>query len=372
MSWNNVIGQDRVKNLLQRAIRRREIAHAYLFSGGEGVGKDAMAIEFSRVLNCERGATGACDDCGSCKKMDVLQHPNVRLIFPLPVGKAEKSGDDPLRALTDDQVDNVHEQLRLKSRNLYHRIEVAKANFIKVNSVREIRREAAMSSILGGKKIFILVNAESMNAEASNSLLKTLEEPTTDTTFILTTSQKELLLQTIISRCQFVQFDPLGEAEIQNALIERERVDPEQAALVARLANGSYTAAVGLLSADTIAERQGVVQFLRLVLSSHPVALASEVERLSAGTDRSSVERWLKLLRVWLRDALVLRDHGEAGLLNIDHSKDLKSFIQKFPTANLIDAGECVEQSVALIGKNVYLPLILMTLASDLRRHLSS
>lgn len=371
MSWNRVIGQVRIKELLKRSIASKTIAHAYLFYGAEGVGKDALAIEFARALNCVHGGTDACGECPSCKKVDLLQHPNIQLIFSLPVGKSEKSGDDPIEVLTQDQVEAVQEQIHLKAENPYHRIEIPKSNFIKINSVRNLRREAALSGFEGGKKIFIVSSAEMMNAEASNSLLKTLEEPPPETVFILTTSQKEQLLSTIVSRCQLVQFDPLSEEEIKDALVARLNVESEQAALAARLSNGSYTTACEALSADMVTERQGVVQFLRLVLGAQKIPLSLEIERISALGDRSAVVRWLKLLQVWLRDALVLREQGESGLMNVDHTKDLKSFVQKFPHADLIAALDRVESSIALVDKNVYLPLVLTTLTIDLKRHLS-
>jgi DNA polymerase-3 subunit delta' len=220
--------------------------------------------------------------------------------------------------------------------------------------------------------VFIISNAEEMNAEASNSLLKTLEEPSSDSVFILTTAQKEQLLPTILSRCQLVQFDPLSEEELQEALIARNGVEPEQAALVARLAHGSYTAALELLSVDMVAQRKEAVQFLRLVLGSQKIPLALEVERIASLGDRNAVERWMKLLGVWLRDAMVLREQGESGLLNRDQFKDLNSFNQKFPRANLSKALESVESSIALVGKNGYLPLIVTSLAIDLKRDLAS
>jgi len=372
MGWNRVIGQQRVKDLLRRTLANKRVAHAYLFFGGEGVGKDAAAIAFARALNCAVNPVDSCGQCASCKKIETLQHPNLKLIFPLPVGKSEKSGDDPIEVLSQEQIVAVQEQLRFKAENPYHRIAVPRANYIKINSVRDLRRDAAMSAFEGGKKVFLISNAETMNAEASNSLLKTLEEPSSDCVFILTASQKEQLLETIISRCQLIQFDPLTELEIREALTTRQHVEAEQAALVARLARGSYSSALELLSVDMVAQRQEAIQFLRLVLGSQKIPLAMDIERIGSSGDRSAVERWLKLLQVWLRDALVLREHGEEGLLNVDHTKELKSFNQKFPRADLLTALESVEQSIALVGKNVYLPLILTSLAIDLNRSLSS
>jgi DNA polymerase-3 subunit delta' len=372
MSWDRIIGQGRVKELLRRVLSSGTIAHAHLFWGNEGVGKDAMAIEFARALNCLVNQVDACGECASCKKFDQLQHPNLSLIFALPVGKSEQSGDDPIKGLTEEQVSAIQEEMKLKAENPYHRISVPRANFIKINSVRHVRRDASLSAFEGGKRVFIISNAEEMNAEASNSLLKTLEEPSSDSVFILTSSQKEQLLPTILSRCQLVQFDPLQESEIRDALVARHNVQLEQASLVARLSNGSYTAAVEMLAVDMVAQRREAVQFLRLVLSHQKIALADEIERIASAGDRSAVERWAKLLGVWLRDALILREQGESGLLNLDQLADLKSFNQKFPAARLDQALEHVEASIALVGKNGYLPLILTGLAIDLKSCLLS
>jgi DNA polymerase III subunit delta' len=371
MGWDRIIGQHRVKDLLRKVLSSGSVAHAHLFWGGEGVGKDAAAIEFGRALNCPVNQVDPCGTCASCRKADQLQHPNIRFIVALPVGKNEQSGDDPVAGLTEDQITSVQDQMKLKAENPYHRILVPKANFIKINSVRTLRREASLSSFEGGKRIFIISHAEEMNPEASNSLLKTLEEPPSDSIFILTTAQKEQLLPTILSRCQLVQFDPLSEEELQEALITRNSVEPSQAALVARLADGSYTAALELLSVDMVAQRQEAVHFLRLVLGSQRMTLAHEVERITTLGDRNAVERWLKLLGVWLRDAMILREQGEGGLLNRDQLNDLNSFNQKFPRARLFEALASVETSIALVGKNGYLPLVVTSLAIDLKRNLA-
>jgi hypothetical protein len=121
-----------------------------------------------------------------------------------------------------------------------------------------------------------------------------------------------------------------------------------------------------------VEQRQEAVHFLRLLLAAQKIPLAQEIERIAALGDRAAVERWMKLLGVWLRDALVLREQGEAGLLNLDHLKDLTSFNQRFPSAKLAQALERVEAAIALVGKNGYLPLVVTGLAIDLRRLLAS
>ncbi|MFH0992273.1 MAG: DNA polymerase III subunit delta' [bacterium] len=370
MGWDRVIGQERVKELLQKIFLSGTFAHAYLFYGGEGVGKDAMAIECARALNCHSKTEKPCGSCTSCLKIEHLQHPNVQLIVPLPIGKNEKAGDDPIEVLTHDQIEILQKQLREKAANPYHRISIPKANFIKVNSVRQLRRDASLTGFDQGKKVFIISGAESMNEESSNSLLKLLEEPPADTVFILTTPQKEKLLSTIISRCQLVQFDPLRDDDIQRALVARHLVEEEQALLVARLAHGSYSAACEMLTLNMMEQRQETVEFLRLVLGHHHVRLIDSILEKAASNDRDTIAQWLSMLHVWLRDALILREYDERQLVNIDHLKELKSFVEKFPRSNLPGAIECVERSVALLDKNVYLHLILITLAIDLRKHI--
>lgn len=367
MSWNRVIGQGRVKELLRRALKREQVAHAYLLYGPEGIGKDALALEFARALNCATKSDEACDECESCKKSAALQHPNIQLMFALPVGKNEEKGDGPLEKLAEDQVEAIHEQLRMKAENPYHRIVVPKATFIKINSIREVKRQSALSMFEEGRKVYIISNAEEMNPEASNALLKTLEEPSPNTVLILTTSQRDRLLPTIVSRCQLVPCDRVEEEEIRDHLIRTEGMEKEHAEIVAKLADGSVTRALELLTVDIKAYRETIVALMRAALSSKPSLLFSEIEKLGAGSDRNAVERTLRLLQVWLREALLLRERGEQRSRIGDG--DLQRFVERFPRANLVAALESVESSIALLSKNVYLPLILMNLSLDLKHH---
>jgi DNA polymerase-3 subunit delta' len=370
MSWSSIIGQERIKMQLKQTLQNHRIAHAYLFYGPEGIGKDALAIEFAKAMNCETGSTEACDSCKNCKRMDTLQYPNTKLVFALPTGKSEKTGDDPIAVLSEAQVADVREQIQRKAKDPYHCIEVQKANFIKINSVRDIKREASMSRAEEGKKVFVILNADMMNAEASNSLLKTLEEPLPGIILLLTTSAKDQLLPTIISRCQLLQCDSLQDVEIESALISREGVDQSIARLVAQLSHGSYGNARRLSSLNMADERKDVVEFLRLVLGKNRATLIDAIDELASSSDRPGIERWLKLLQSWLRDALLLQQNAQAPLLD-DEKKSMENFVAKFHHANLIASIQTVEKAIAHLDKNVYLHLILTTLAIDLRKFIT-
>lgn len=362
MGWDRVIGQQRVKDLLKRAIASGQIAHAYCFIGDEGVGKDALAIEFARALNCERGGEDPCDECASCRSVGSLQHPQVRLVVALPAGKGEKTGDDPVKGFTEDQIAALQDEMGLKARDPYYKISMARANFIKVNSIREIRRQAALKKFQRGKKVFILSDAESMNQEASNSLLKTLEEPPPDTVLILTTSRGDQLLPTILSRCQQIRCATLGEEEIASALSARDGIDKEEARVAAALANGSYSVARSLVAEDMGKPRREVVEFVRSLLKNNSVDLLGGIDGMLSSMERSAASRWLRLLQVWFHDALGVR---EGRRTNPDD--DLDRFVRKFPQADLIRSAGAVERAIALVQKNVYLPLIFITLALELR-----
>jgi DNA polymerase III subunit delta' len=370
LSWSFIIGQERVKSLLKRTIQSGKIAHAFLFYGPEGIGKDALAIEFAKALICLSGSDEACGSCRNCKRMDTLQHPNIKLVFGLPVGKNEKTGDDPISVLTEPQIVEIRENILAKAKNPYYRIEISKANFIKINSIREIKREASLSSSEEGKKIFVILNSDMMNAESSNSLLKTLEEPLADTILLLTTSAKEQLLPTIVSRCQLVKCDLLTDVEVEEALVKRDGIEDSLARLVAKIANGSYSNARHLSSLNMIEERNEVVEFMRLVLGKRKAVLIDAIDEIASSNDRPTVERWLKLLQAWLRDALLLQENAQTPLLD-DEKKSMKNFVDNFPKSDLIASINSVEKAIAQIDKNIYLHLILTTLAIDLRKQIT-
>jgi DNA polymerase-3 subunit delta' len=293
--------------------------------------------------------------------MDLLRHPDVHLVVPLPRGKDEGNDDGPLDKLTEADVLAVQEQLRLKGGDPYHRVVIPRATVIKVNSIREVRREASMTTSDHRRRVTIVTRAELMNDEAANMLLKTLEEPSGDTMLILTTAHREQLLPTILSRCQLVRFDQLSEREILTALTGRSGVDQAHAAVTARLANGSYTRAVELLSEDLLGLRRDVVQFIRHALTPGAAALLDDVDRLTESKDRELIRRFLLLMIVWFRDAMVLASGG--SIINVDQQEDLGKFVARFGTADVPRMLNGLERALSLLDRNVQARLILINIA---------
>lgn len=370
MSWNRVIGQERVKNILRSTLRNGRLPHAYLFLGNEGVGKDAMALELARTVHCETGGEEACEKCASCLMANPLQHPDLTLVVALPVGKNEGPDDPPFEKLSPAELALVQEQFALKAANPYHRITIPKATIIKINSIRDIRRMSSMATGGNRRRVIIISRADEMGEAAANTLLKTLEEPAGSTMLVLTTAHKDSLLPTILSRCQMVSFDPLTEQDIRSALVERNGIDEAQAALLARLAHGSYTKALQLLEDDMPALRQQVVSFVRSALGNNIIAITDGVEDLCAGKDRDLVIRFLNLMMLWFRDALVLAQGGD--VISLDQQDDLKKFVGRFPQADLARVIDEIERAIFLVERNVYINLVFLNLCVQLRKSILS
>lgn len=197
----NIIGHEKVKIKLEKIIESNSISHAYLFSGKEGIGKKTLAIEFAKSIMCNESTNF--DYCGNCESCITFESGNdFKIIFPTK-------------------------------------------NVIKVDEIREFCGELFLKPTKTSHKVFIIDNAECMNEQAQNALLKVLEEPPLYATIILITSNKEKLLNTIKSRVVDVQFDFLSNEEIKKILDSRNIEYAEDAI---KYANGSLKKALDFVN----------------------------------------------------------------------------------------------------------------------------
>ncbi len=369
MSWNAILNQHRAKDILRSILEKGRIAHAYLFSGPPGAGMDAMAMEFAKAVNCEKVSGEACDDCPSCERVNRHQHPDIHLVFPLPVGKNEDKGDSPTAKLSEDDISAIREQIGMKWNNPYHKIFIPKATTIKINSIREIRKEVSFKPSEGAKKVFLVLDAEMMSAESSNALLKTLEEPPPGTVLILTTTQPDQLLPTLVSRCQQIRFQSLTSEDIRRGLTEREKIPDREAETIARMSRGDYTKALQLLESDYMKRHDVVLDFLRTCVKKSRADLPAIIERMTGDAGRDDIVDLLRFLQAWLRDAMVVRHDPARGTAVGDET--LQKFTSAFPAADYQRADRDIERAISLIEKNVYIPMILLTLALSLAKSIT-
>lgn len=377
MSWNDIIGQDRVKKIIQKAILQNRIAHAYCFSGIEGIGKEGLAIEFAKTVNCNNpivkdDTISACEQCQTCRNFATLTHQNIQLVFSLPAEKttSDSKKENAISRLSDDEVNLIRDEIRQKALNYYHRIEIPNATQIRISSIRDIKRSLTLSSPTSGRRFIIIIRADEMTKESANAFLKTLEEPHQGITIILTTSKKELLLPTILSRCQILECEPLNEDLIANTLIKLRNIAPEDARLIAQFAQGSYSKALGFLGEDMKSYRELIVDALRKALrpQNFRLELLETIEQIVKMNDKNKYETILVLFILWLRDAYTIQKSKiNEYIINYDNIDSLQRFLSKFSNKDLEFAIELVEKAIYQIKRNVQPQLIFINLFLKMR-----
>ncbi len=367
MSWNRVIGQERVVHSLKQALVSGRVAHAYIFHGPEGVGKRAAAFALAAALQCEDGHDGsACGACSACNKVSKGIHPDVHVMMPVTNDdskKAQKDVADRLRLLAEDPYATVDLQKRpsLDGSVKYTNKQI---NYTIKQVHTALLREMSFHKVEGRYRIAIVLDADLMRREGANAFLKLLEEPGKNTVFILTTNRIDHMMGTILSRCQQLRFESLTIEEIAKGLAARGLGDSLTIDTVARKADGSLSKAIELASSDDLpAVREQVLAFLRTSYAGNgmdTVAMVDQISRLG----RENVKFQLQVMIGILRDLFLLRVSGNTDLIvNIDQLETLTKFAANLSEARLEDMIEAVERTAYLIERNVNLRLLLIALS---------
>ncbi|MDP2921761.1 MAG: DNA polymerase III subunit delta' [Candidatus Omnitrophota bacterium] len=322
MSFANIIGQDRAVALLQAMITRNEVLGSYIFTGPKGVGKKILALEYAKALNCEKQGLDSCEECVSCRKVNSMNHPDVSII-----AKDEDS------------------------------------SFIKIDKIRDIIYQASLKPYEARKKIFIITEAEDMNEESQNALLKILEEPRDNQVFILTTSRISGLLSTVLSRCKLVKLNLLGQDRIKEILIDRHGFTEDEADLFSRMSLGSPGRAIAFKEKDELKERDRMLNdfFLR--------KRAIFREEVCDDKKYPDIEESLKMLLSWYRDLLVSKFTEDAGIfLNADRSQEILSYASRFSADKLERDISSIMKTINYINRNVNPKMALFNMALELER----
>ena len=254
MPWGSIRGHDRIVAALRQNLAAGRFPHAFLFVGPEGVGKRAFARRLAQALLCERRPATALDPCGacpSCLQVEAGTHPDV-----LAVAKPEDRHELPIR------------------------------------TIRDLCADLALTPMSGSRRIAIVDDADDLSEEASNAFLKTLEEPPPGSVLVLIARSAEAQLDTVVSRCRVVRFDPLSESDLAAVLLEQGVTsDPAEVARLAARGEGSVARACGLADAGLADFRRTLIDELADPRGFDPPALARRLETYIGEAGAESVDR---------------------------------------------------------------------------------
>jgi DNA polymerase-3 subunit delta' len=306
LSFKDIRGEASAIAFLKNAVSAGRVASAYIFLGVSGCGKMLAAMNFAKLLNCAGPADGEpCEACASCVKINARSHPDVK-IFEKEDGKSEFGIDVVLEAV----------------------------------------RSITLKPYEARKKVFVIDDADMMSEEASNAVLKTLEEPPQDSILILIVEDIRSISQTIRSRSQTVKFFPMPVRDIEDILTREHRLPHDTAAILAGLSQGSIGKALRYSKNGFLEKRDRVIDGLRA-----GKLLDSDLEKAK----RSELVEYLDIMLSWYRDVLVTKAYGAASgapILNADRSREAAKDAASFSFAYLDKAVNAIADTRSDLDKN--------------------
>jgi DNA polymerase-3 subunit delta' len=326
VSFENIVGHEKPKAMMERALKAGRLPHALLFEGPRGVGKTAFALALARRLLCGGSKTAACD-CRNCRRILHSNHPGVKVIS-LPQGKQKI----PTELIRD-----------------------------------EVIKMFAFKSMEPGWRVVIINESEKMSKEAANVLLKTLEEPPGESLIVLECAGADAVIETLVSRCQRVRFAPLDEVDVAAHLGKTRGVGGEEALTLARLSGGSIGEAVRFYEEGILAAKNA---FLDCLLAADRDSLYAAGEELGAMVTgetteerRAAARSMFDMLQLYFRDHLVRRIDGSRRMFHADRAE-----LARGAPASGLNAERLIQSTLEarrLMDENTNMKLVFEHLVKD-------
>jgi DNA polymerase-3 subunit delta' len=295
MTFGSLVGNDRIKKLLRRAVAEGRIGQGLIFAGPRGVGKYRFALALAQALNCERPSNGdGCGECVSCRRIASGEHLDVQTFTP------------------DGQ-------------------------FIKIGQMRDMSREVQFRPFEGRRRVSIIDEAHRMNDRAANSILKTLEEPPSSSLIVLITTKPYVLLETIRSRCQMLSFAPLTPAQLETYLKANYKRPAEETRMLARLSQGSIGRALELDLGEYRDKRSYLLDLIEAFsIKRDTIRLMNAAEHLGRKLEKEEFESHMEVLLVLLADLFYIKLGAAADSLTNSDMADRLSAVARSVTLDQI------------------------------------
>ncbi|HBE44541.1 MAG TPA: hypothetical protein DDW17_03575 [Deltaproteobacteria bacterium] len=311
MAFKDVVGHEKQKYFLKRFLDTGRTPHALLFSGQEGIGKKKLAIEFIKYMFCERG--DGCGKCRACLKIERRTHPDV--IF---IEEEDTIGIDLVRGNREKKITGINEE------------------------IHEYPYE-------GTNRAILIDRADTMTQEASNALLKTLEEPPTFNHFFLITSSEQKIPLTIRSRCTRVRFTSLIQGDLQQYFVEVQGMDDEKANFFSTISCGSIGTGLFWLEEENFSMRK---KLAALVVGKDRSFLHTTLVSEMVSQSDLQMSMYLNFLISLFRD-LYMVHYGQdpSRIINRDVKEILKC--ENVDTEWIISSIERIQEGIHLMRYNV-------------------
>ena len=371
MLFSQVLGQEHLKNHLQKSADLGRIPHAQLFIGPEGSGVLAMAIAYAQYVICNGIDNQTCN-----LKFNSYSHPDLHFAFPNAttddVKTKPKSGDfinEWREFILENPYGGLFDWYKFLGAE-------KKQGEIRVDDAQEVLKKLSLKSYEGGYKVLIIWMAEKMNISASNKLLKLIEEPTDKTLLILVAEEEESIIQTIRSRCQVLHFNALPENVVVENLMAKENCDEVTAIKIAHQAQGNWNKALHLLhqDSDDLPFEEWFITWIRTAYKAKGNAAAINdliiwSETIAALT-RDTQKRFLQYCIHFFRQAL-LQNYETKNLVYYEPNVEnftLDKFAPFVSGNNINDIFTSLSDAIYHIDRNGNSKIILTDLSIKLTR----
>lgn len=364
MLFKDIIGQSKAKNSFLKMIAEQRLAHALILKGRTGIGKLAFATAIAQYINCENpGPTESCGSCGSCSKISKGIHPDVRYILPIV-----SSSKETKPTLSDDFFPQFRESF---FGNPYFSTQEWIAQMdgenkqvgIKIAEIRDLKRRISLKAFEANYKVVIIWNAEKINNEAANAMLKLLEEPPEKTILILTVSDTGQLLTTINSRCQRIQMHRVEDAEIADYLQHHHQVSPDHALQLAQLADGDVCKAIELVKEANRSVSELYMAWLRVCARGNFAEIQDWVDILLK-ENKEFQKMFLAYALHKLRDSLLFSFQSNQTASATPEERDfLEKFARFVNLGNMTQMTRLVDDALYHISRNVNAQMVFSVLS---------
>jgi len=355
ITWPHCAGQRRVKEVLEAAVAGGSLGHAYFFSGMEGCGKFAAALDLALILLCEDKHNRPCMKCASCTKVLNYAHPDFRVIMPVVL----QEGDKKENALTEAGWKRIADAVHQRIQNVYSLPDHVKVPTIPVDWVREISHTILRGKIEGNSNVVIIDGIDSLNDDSANSMLKLLEEPPAGTVLLLLTDRPSAVLPTIVSRCQILRFSWCLPDEIRTALCSRFSVPASDPRLDAVVNTGSFGRSIYLWEHPADETRNVADTLWDLCLRKEWIECAGTIDRLSETGDFSMYEQLFMEMLQRVRNSFLHELDGTENLFSKVRSctaEDQRGTVSHEAAVVLL---ELCERSIAAVKAHANITLVL-------------